>query len=64
MNPILKSYLRAVAVAVLPLLASADDQWRHYLYAVLIAVLAPLARAADPNDKVFGYGKEDQDATP
>lgn len=64
MNPIIKSYLRAVAVAVMPLLASANTEPRHYLYAILIAVLAPLARAADPSDKAFGYGKEDQDATP
>ncbi len=58
MNPIIKSYLRAVAVAVMPLLAAADDNWEHYLYAVLLAILAPLARAADPNDKAFGYGSE------
>jgi hypothetical protein len=63
MNPILKSYLRAVAVAVLPLLAASNSEWRHYFYAILIAVLAPLARAADPSDKAFGYGKEENNSS-
>jgi hypothetical protein len=59
MNPIVKSYFRAVMVAVLPLLAANDDNWHHYLYAVLLAVLAPLARAADPTDHAFGFTDED-----
>lgn len=58
MKPVIKSYLRAVAVAVLPLVAASSNNWEHYLYAVLFAVLAPLARAADPSDKEFGYGSK------
>jgi hypothetical protein len=56
MKAVVKSYLRAAMVAVLPLLAANDDDWKHYLYAVLLAVLAPLARAFDVEDKAFGLG--------
>lgn len=56
MKPVVKSYLRAAMVAVLPLLAANDDNWQHYLYAVLLAVLAPLARALDIEDSAFGLG--------
>lgn len=56
MKPIVKSYIRAASVAVLPLLAANDDNWVHYLYAVLLAVLAPLARAMDSEDTAFGIG--------
>jgi hypothetical protein len=55
MKPVLKSYLRSVSVAVLPLLTIGDDDWKHYLFAVLIAVLAPLARALDSTDEAFGF---------
>ena len=56
MKPVIKSYVRAAMVAVLPLLAANDDNWEHYLYAVLLAVLAPLARALDIQDSAFGLG--------
>lgn len=56
MKPVIKSYVRAAMVAVLPLLAANDDNWEHYLYAVLLAVLAPLARAMDAEDHAFGIG--------
>jgi hypothetical protein len=56
MKPVIKSYVRAALVAVLPLLVANDDNWQHYLYAVLIAVLAPLARAMDVEDTAFGLG--------
>lgn len=56
MKPVIKSYARAVLVAVLPLLAINDNDWKHYLYAVLLAVLAPLARALDIEDTAFGLG--------
>lgn len=61
MKPVVKSYLRAAMVAVLPLLAANDDDWKHYLYAVLLAVLAPLARAVDPSDAAFGVGADEKE---
>jgi hypothetical protein len=59
MRVIVKSYLRAVSVAVLPLLTIGDRDWVHYLFAVLIAVLAPLARALDSTDTAFGLVGDD-----
>lgn len=59
MSQILKSYLRSVSVAIMPLLAINETRWQSYLYAVLLAILGPAIRAADPNDKAFGVGSED-----
>jgi hypothetical protein len=60
MKAVVKSYLRSVSVAVLPLLTIGDENWKHYLFAVLIAVLAPLARALDPSDVAFGLRHDEE----
>lgn len=54
MTMILKSYARAVLVAVLPLLTASEDRWQLYVAAALIAVLGPTIRALDPTDPMFG----------
>ena len=54
MKQILKSYARAVLVAVLPLLTAQEDDWRLYAAAAIIAILGPAIRALDPTDPMFG----------
>ena len=49
-TPALKSYLRHVLIALVPLLTVAESQPKHYLFAVALAVVGPLIRALDPND--------------
>jgi hypothetical protein len=51
---IIKSYLRGVGIAVMPLLAINETRPQAYLYAVLAGVVAPAVRAADKNDTAFG----------
>lgn len=51
---IVKSYARAVLVAILPLLTAGEDRWQLYVAASLIAVLGPTIRALDPTDPMFG----------
>ena len=58
MNPALKSYLRHVLIALVPLLTVAESQPKHYLFAIALAVVGPLIRALDPNDGEIGYGSE------
>ena len=58
MNPAVKSYLRHVLIALVPLLTVAESQPRHYIFAVALAIVGPLIRALDPTDKEFGYGDE------
>lgn len=50
MNPAVKSYLRHVLIALVPLLTVAESEPKHYLFAVALAVVGPLIRALDPND--------------
>lgn len=54
MKQIIKSYARAVLVAVLPLLTASEDRWQLYVAAALIAILGPAIRALDPADPMFG----------
>lgn len=54
MRQVVKSYARAVLVAVLPLLTAQEDDWRLYAAAAIIAVLGPAIRALDPTDPMFG----------
>jgi hypothetical protein len=53
-NAILKSYLRGVAIAIMPLLAINETRPLAYLYAVIAGTVAPAVRAADKNDMAFG----------
>jgi hypothetical protein len=58
MNPVVKSYLRHVAIALTPLLTVQESDWRHYLFAVALAILGPFMRAIDPADKEFGVSDD------
>jgi hypothetical protein len=60
MNPAAKSYLRHVLIALTPLLAVSEADWRHYGFAAALALVGPLVRALDPDDQAFGvnYGNE------
>ena len=51
---ILKSYLRGVIMASMPLLAINETNPRAYLYAVLAGVVAPAVRSMDKKDTAFG----------
>ena len=64
MNPALKSYLRHVLIALVPLLTVAESQPKHYLFAVALAVVGPLIRAPDPQDHTIGFdnGSEKTDS--
>ena len=54
MNPAVKSYLRHVLIALVPLLTVAESEPKHYLFAVALAVVGPLIRALDPTDPEIG----------
>ena len=54
MNPALKSYLRHVLIALVPLLTVAESEPKHYLFAIALAVVGPLIRALDPADPEIG----------
>lgn len=51
-------YARAVAVAVLTLVASGNFNPRSLVIGSAAALLPLLARGANPNDPSFGRGKE------
>lgn len=54
MKQMLKSYARAVLVAILPLMSAGEDRWQLYVAAAAIALLGPALRAVDPTDPMFG----------
>ena len=54
MQSVLKSYLRGVLVAVMPLLAMNETNPKAYLIAVLAGVVSPALRAMDKKDAAFG----------
>lgn len=58
MNPAVKSYLRHVLIALVPLLTVAESQPRHYLFAVALAIVGPLIRALDPTDPEIGVSDD------
>ena len=64
MNPAVKSYLRHVLIALVPLLTVAESQPKHYLFAVALAVVGPLIRALDPNDTEVGFDNGSQETNP
>lgn len=51
-------YARAVAVAVLTLVASGNFDLRAMVIGAAASLLPLLARGANPNDASFGRGKE------
>lgn len=51
-------YARAVAVAVLTLVASGNFDPRSMVIGAAASLLPLLARGANPNDASFGRGKE------
>jgi hypothetical protein len=51
-------YARAVAVAVLTLVASGNFDFRSMAIGAAASLLPLLARGANPNDANFGYHKE------
>jgi hypothetical protein len=59
MNPIAKSYIRHVLIAIMPLLTVESTQWSHYAFAATIAILGPLVRLLDPNDHNIDIGQDD-----
>jgi hypothetical protein len=59
---IIKSYLRGVIVACLPILAMNETDPKVYLYAVLAGVISPALRAADKKDHAFGLVADAVDA--
>lgn len=54
MNAVLKSYLRGVLVAVLPLLLAGVSDVKLYIYAIGAGVVSPAIRALDKKDPAFG----------
>ncbi len=62
MNPKLSAmiaeYVRAVAVAVLTLVASGNFDPRSMAIGASAALLPLLARGANPNDSAFGRGEK------
>jgi hypothetical protein len=60
MNPIAKSYIRHVLIAITPLLTVESTQWSHYAFAATIAILGPLVRLLDPNDHDIELGQNEE----
>jgi hypothetical protein len=60
MNPIAKSYIRHVLIAIMPLLTVESTQWSHYAFAATIAILGPLVRLLDPNDHDIELGENEE----
>ena len=58
MNPAVKSYLRHVLIALVPLLTVAESEPKHYLFAIALAVVGPLIRALDPSDPDIGISND------
>lgn len=54
MNSVIKSYLRGVLVAVLPLISIGSTDVKAYIAAVGAGVLSPALRAMDKKDPAFG----------
>lgn len=50
----LKSYLRGVLVASLPLIYVGSTDWKAYLAAIGAGVVSPALRAMDKKDPAFG----------
>lgn len=61
-SPAIKSYLRHVLIALVPLLTVAESEPKHYLFAVALAVVGPLIRALDPNDTEIAGLNGDEEA--
>jgi hypothetical protein len=59
-HAIAAEYARAVAVAVLTLIASGNFDPRSMVIGAAASLLPLLARGANPNDASFGRGKEPQ----
>jgi hypothetical protein len=55
-------YFRAIAVAVLTLVAAGHFEARSMAIAAAAALLPLLSRGVNPNDTDFGIGAEDADA--
>ena len=49
-----KSYVRALATAVLAVAVAGASDWLPYAACFVVAVFAPLARALDIHDPAFG----------
>jgi hypothetical protein len=60
MTPIIKSYIRHVLIAIMPLLTVESTQWNHYAFAATIAILGPLVRLLDPNDHDIELGQNEE----
>lgn len=54
MQSVVKSYLRGVLVAVLPLITIGSTDVKAYIAAVGAGVLSPALRAMDKKDPAFG----------
>lgn len=54
MQSVVKSYLRGVLVAVLPLVTIGSTDVKAYIAAVGAGVLSPALRAMDKKDPAFG----------
>lgn len=54
MNAVVKSYLRGVLVAVLPLLVIGSTDVKAYVAAIGAGVVSPALRAMDKKDPAFG----------
>ena len=64
MNPALKSYLRHVLIALVPLLTVAESEPKHYLFAIALAIVGPLIRALDPTDTEIGLSDDSEKENP
>ena len=54
MKAVIKSYLRGVLVAILPLITIGSTDIKAYVAAVGAGVLSPALRAMDKKDPAFG----------
>ena len=54
MKAVIKSYLRGVLVAILPLIAIGSTDAKAYIAAVCAGVISPALRAMDKKDPAFG----------
>ena len=62
MKSMIAEYIRAIAVAVLTLVAAGHFEARSMAIAAAAALLPLLTRGVNPNDTAFGRGSEDADA--
>lgn len=56
--PVLKSYLRAFAAAVLAAWLAGEMDPKKLAFAGIAAVVAPLIKWLDPTDTTFGLGSK------